>query len=80
MKTGQILNYAGTRHEIVQISDAQVTTRLVGKKNLTLNTWSKTRLAFMLRAEQVILERRGFWKLKLHLSREPKLSKVVDRI
>ncbi len=68
MKTGQILNYAGTRHEIVQVSDAQVTTRLVGKKSSALNTWSKTRLAFMLRAQQVILERRQFWKQGLHLT------------
>ncbi|MBA2352567.1 MAG: hypothetical protein ACR2FI_02510 [Burkholderiales bacterium] len=72
MKTGQILNYAGTRHEIVQVSDAQITTRLVGKKSSALNTWSKTRLAFMLRAQQVILERRQFWKQGLHLTPQPK--------
>lgn len=68
MRTGQILNYAGTRHEIVQVSNAEVTTRLVGKKSSVLNTWSKTRLAFMLRTGQVIVERREFWKSKLHLA------------
>lgn len=68
MRTGQILNYAGTRHEIVQVSDAQVTTRLVGKKNSALSIWSKTRLAYMLRAGQVIVERRDFWKSRLHLA------------
>lgn len=68
MKVGQILNYAGVRHEIVHVSSAQVSTRTVGKKIDAYNTWSKTRLAYMLRKEEVMLERRGFWKMKLHLS------------
>lgn len=68
MKAGQILNYAGVRHEIVHVSDAQVTTRTVGRKISAYNTWSKTRLAYMLRKEEVVLERRGFWKMKLHLA------------
>ncbi|MBC7943970.1 MAG: hypothetical protein H7X91_01605 [Burkholderiales bacterium] len=72
MKTGQIINYEGTRHEIVQVSNAEVTTRMVGKKSSALNIWSKTRLTFMLRAQQVILERRQFWKQGLHLTPQTK--------